>query len=183
MFRNDKKKRRSIFDVFDEIFYEFFEDLERDLQEFQRYLSRSAYRGIEESEKKGIKGPIVYGFRITVGPDGVPRIEEFGNVRKIGKKPEIAEEMEPLVDVVDEGDHVRIIAELPGVDKEDIELEAVDKTLIIRAKGKHRSYYKEVELPSRVDVDSAKAHYRNGVLEVVLKKVEKAGKGKKIKIE
>lgn len=183
MFRNDKKKRKTLFDVFDELFYEFFEDLERELQEFQRYLSRTAYRGLQEGEKREFKGPIVYGFRITIGPDGVPRIEEFGNVRKIGRKPEIAEEMEPLVDVVDEGDTIRVIAELPGVNKEDIELEAVDKTLIIRAKGKHRSYYKEVELPARVDIDSAKAHYRNGVLEVILKKVEKASKGKKIKVE
>lgn len=183
MFRNDKKRRKTIFDVFDEIFYEFFEDLERELQEFQRYLSRTAYRGIREVEKRGLNRPIVYGFRITIGPDGVPRIEEFGNVRKVGRKPEIAEEMEPLVDVVDEGNSVRVIAELPGVDKEDIELEAVDRTLIIRAKGKHRSYYKEVELPARVDIDSAKARYRNGVLEVVLKKVEKAGRGKKIKVE
>lgn len=183
MFRNDKRKRRTIFDVFDEIFYEFFEDLEREIQEFQKYLSRSAYREIQEGQKKGFERPIVYGFRITVGPDGVPRIEEFGNVRKIGRKPEIAEEMEPLVDVVDEGDSVRVIAELPGVDKDDIELEAVDKTLIIKAKGKHRSYYKEVDLPAKVEIDSAKARYRNGVLEVVLKKVEKAGKGKKIKVE
>lgn len=183
MFRNDKKKRKTIFDVFDEMFYEFFEDLEKELREFQRYLSRSAYRGIREGEVKGLNRPIVYGFRITVGPDGVPRIEEFGNVRKVGRKPEIAEEIEPLVDVVDEGDNVRVIAELPGVDKDDIELEAVDKTLIIRAKGRHRNYYKEVELPARVDTESAKAHYRNGVLEVVLRKVEEAKRGKKIRVE
>ena len=55
--------------------------------------------------------------------------------------------------------------------------------MIIRASNSKHKYYKEVELPSEVDPKSAKANYKNGVLEIRLKKIKKEKKGYEIKVE
>ncbi|MCY0883058.1 MAG: Hsp20/alpha crystallin family protein [Acidianus infernus] len=85
----------------------------------------------------------------------------------------------PLVDVVEKENEIKVIAELPGVNKEDIKVRVNGNKLIISAKSEDRQYYTEVELPAEVDEKSAKAVYRNGVLEVTLQKKE----GKEIKVE
>jgi len=76
-----------------------------------------------------------------------------------------------------------VVAELPGVEKEDIELNATEKELIISVDTERRKYYKCLELPAEVDPKSAKASYRNGILEVRLKKVRPERRGERIKIE
>ncbi|MCE4619921.1 MAG: Hsp20/alpha crystallin family protein [Desulfurococcales archaeon] len=175
--------RRKRKDIFDDIFEDIFEEFER-IQDMFRSLIRESFE--KEFEKLGAEGkPIVYGVRITIGPDGVPRVEEFGNVKlsKVGK-PIVREEMEPLVDVMDVGDEIWVIAELPGVSKEKIKVKATENKVTIKAEN-DRKYYKEIELPAEVDPDTAKASYRNGVLEIKLKKKasSKEEEGKEIKIE
>jgi len=119
---------------------------------------------------------------MSIGPDGRPVIREFGNVQP-GRLPMIREEREPLVDVMEEKDEVVVVAELPGVEKEDINLNATEDTLTISVDTPQRKYYKELRLPTEVNPKSAKAQYKNGVLEVRLKKVGKAPKGERITIE
>jgi len=168
------KRHRDIFDLFDEMIREMEEEMERFEREFMRLAK-------EEGSK--VYGPYVYGFRITIGPDGVPRIEEFGNVRNYKGKPIISEEREPLVDVIEKGDEIRVVAEVPGVSKDQIKVKVTGKKLVIQAQGEDRKYYKEVELPTEVDEKSAKATYNNGVLQIVLKKKQTEEKGTEIKVE
>jgi len=138
----------------------------------------------EEFGERRVFGPYVYGFSITIGPDGKPIIKEFGNVRRIAGRPKISEEREPLVDVIEDKDTITVVAEVPGVNKEDIDVKIKGRTLIISAASGDRKYYKEVELPTDVKPETAKASYRNGVLEVKIKKVkEEAEEGFKIKVE
>ncbi|MEB3780195.1 MAG: Hsp20/alpha crystallin family protein [Desulfurococcales archaeon] len=157
------RRRRSIFDIFDEILREMEEEMRSIEEEFSRLLR----------EGKGkVRGPYYYGVRITIGPDGVPRVEEFGNIKRgVAGKPEIREEIEPLVDVIEHEDEVWVVAELPGVDKDKIKVKAREDKVIIKAENEKR-YYKEVELPAKVKPETAKASYKNGVLEVKLKKKE-----------
>ncbi len=178
------RRRRSIFDLFDEFFRDLEEELYRFLRDFE-FFGREAIEEFREGEKYRVYGPYVYGFRITIGPDGRPQIEEFGNVRRVGGRPTISEEREPLVDVFEEKDDVVVIAELPGVEKDKISLKVTEdqRKLIIRASNEKRKYYKEVELPVPVDPKSAKATYKNGVLEVRLKKARKEEKSYDIKVE
>jgi len=182
------RRRRRYYDPFDELFRELDEMLYRfmrDLEFFTREFEEEKPSEFRREFK--VFGPYVYGFRITIGPDGKPHIEEFGNVRKIGGRPIISEEREPLVDVFEEGDEVVVIAELPGVDKDKIKCKVSEdrKKLYIRASNEYHKYYKEVELPVPVDPKSARANYKNGVLEVRLKKVKigKEEKGYEIKVE
>lgn len=70
------------------------------------------------------------------------------------------------VDVYEEGDEVRVVADLPGVEKSDIDVTSDGRVVSIRADGDRRSYDEEVRLPRRVDEESATARYNNGVLEI-----------------
>lgn len=120
-------------------------------------------------DKKGAKA--VYGFTVRAGGPGKPRIEPFGHViKKGGKGPVASADREPMVDVFDEEDHLLVVAEMPGVEERDINFEVEGETLSISARrGDHR-YAKEVQLPASVTMDDAKSAYRNGVLEIELKK-------------
>ena len=137
-------------------------------------------------------GPFVYGYSMTVGPDGKPVIREFGNVKPSLKrtpfglakpKLEVKEEREPLVDTIVDEETVKIVAELPGVERSDINLEGSESTLTISVNTPHRKYKKELDLPAEVDPDSSKATYKNGVLEVVLSRTKPKRKGREIKIQ
>jgi len=182
-----RRRRR----YWDEDFFDIdrvFEDMMRFMREFERRFFEEfrEFRPREFEKIEKIEGPVIYGFSITIGPDGRPVIREFGNVKKIRGKPAIAEEREPLVDVFESENEITVVAEIPGVDKEKIDVKVAEdgKTLIISASDDKRKYYKEIELPSKVDPSSAKASYKNGVLEVKLRKAGKEeGKGFKVKIE
>lgn len=100
------------------------------------------------------------------------------------------------VDVIDEKDEIRVIADLPGFNKDEIEVYVEDGTLVIRAtrkeevEEKKKNYirqerrfgevYRRISLPVDVDVDKIKAKYNNGILEVILPKTEKERKVIKI---
>ncbi|MFC6716339.1 Hsp20/alpha crystallin family protein [Natrialbaceae archaeon GCM10025810] len=78
------------------------------------------------------------------------------------------------VDIHDTDEEVRVIADLPGVEKENIELECDGKTLTISAQSQHRQYDERVSLPRRVNEHTASATYNNGVLEVVFEPAEQS---------
>ena len=74
------------------------------------------------------------------------------------------------VDAFDEGDELRLVADLPGATKEEVSLQCDGETLTIEA-GDHRE---RVRLPARVDEHSASATFNNGVLEVRFEKLDDA---------
>ena len=159
----------------------FFEEFEKELEEMNELINRMMRSSGE---------PLVYGFSMQVGPDGVPHVERFGNVRQAGNELSVRETehsvKEPFTSsMIDEkSNELNITAEMPGIRKEDIELNATESDVIIRADSEGRKYYKSVETPCLVDPDSARAKYNNGVLEVTLKlKEAPKPKGKTVKIE
>lgn len=173
------RRRRSIFDLFDELFREIEEEMNEFIRRWEGY-------GLEELPRDVKRKSYYYGFRITIGPDGVPRIETFGNRRPVvieeGRPRRIvSDEIEPLVDVYEEGDTVVVVAEMPGVEKDKIRVRAEGRRLVIEASN-GRKYYKEVDLPAEVDVKTSKASYKNGILEIRLKK-KSVVTGEEIKIE
>jgi HSP20 family protein len=119
--------------------------------------------------------PVVHGYKIEFGPDGKPQIEDFGNrsIRSPEGVPTISDEMKPLTDIIEGEDDVAITVEIPGVEKEDINLVATEDTLEIKVDSPKRKYHKRIDLPCNVKTKSTKATYKNGILDIVLDKKEK----------
>jgi HSP20 family protein len=130
-------------------------------------------------------GPFVYGYSVKIGPDGKPEIREFGNVKPSRFGPRVKEEREPLVDIIETDGEIHIVAELPGVEKNDIKLHGTEDMLTVSVDTPQRKYYKEITLPAKVKVKETKTQYKNGVLEVTLPKIkeEKKPKGEPIGID
>lgn len=120
------------------------------------------------SLKEGMKG--VYGFSIRTAMGGEPIVETFGNIKKTPKGPTVIEEREPLTDVFDEKDEVVVIAEIPGVSEDGVSVDLKGDILEISAVSKNRKYRKEVLLPVQVKKETLSYIYKNGILEVRVKK-------------
>jgi HSP20 family protein len=197
-FPNWFKRRRGFpffgsgFEEMDEMMREMEEMISKAFKEYQEKIPKELIK-----EKKlpegGITrelGPVVYGYSVTVGPDGKPVIREFGNLKPSQHRPgltpkiDIKSEREPLIDIITDDKNIKVVAEVPGVEKSDIKLHATKDTLTISVDAKGRKYYKELDLPSEVDPKTARSMYRNGVLEVNLRKIStKKPAGEQIKVE
>ena len=144
---------------------EFFRELDREFEKEFQWISEHAPKELirERSSKEGtVKefGPFVYGYSVTIGQDGKPVIREFGNIKPglpIGRPAiQVKSEREPIVDVIQEEKQIKVVAELPGVKKEDIQLSASEDSLTLMVEGDTRIYFNQIVLPE-VEPDSAKA--------------------------
>jgi len=129
-------------------------------------------------------GPYYYGYTMTIGPDGKPVIKEYGNV-----KPALlptSDVREPFVDVlVDDKEKVlKLVAEMPGVEKKDIKIVVEGRTVNLDAEHGEKKYSAKVPIRQKVEEDSVKATYANGILEVRFKlKEDEKPKGKTVEVE
>lgn len=161
-----------------------FHDMERMMEEeFKSFTSRVPKdyvreRKLPDGSTSREFGPFVYGYSVKIGSDGKPEINQFGNLKPSRGGPQVKEEREPLVDIVETDGEVHVVAELPGVDKKDIKLQGTEETLTISVDIPQRRYFKEIKLPAKVRVTEAKTGYKNGVLEVTFPKIMKEGKAK-----
>jgi HSP20 family protein len=174
----------------DEAFREMEEMMAKEFESLSKNAPESLVR--EQTLPDGTKmrswGPFVYGYSVTVGPDGKPQVREFGNFKaetRLGKPHmDVKEKREPLADVIPCDGEIRVIVELPGVEKKDIELSGTDDKLTISVDTPERKYFKEVELPAKVETKKATSQYRNGVLDITVpKKKEEETKSETINIE
>lgn len=189
-----RRGRKSPFGWMDRWFSDVDEMFENMFQEMLKGMPKDMMTERKLPDGSTVKqyGPFVYGYSMTIGPDGKPNVQEFGNV-KPSRRPgafgieqpalEPKETREPLVDVINEPAQVRVVAELPGVEKTDIKTSITEDALTIRVDSATQKYFKEVQLPAGVDPDSSKASYNNGVLEITLRKTQPRPKGKEIKID
>lgn len=170
------RKRPSPFDAFEDI----FDKMNVDPSEFDK-MFRDLHKSVMDAMRSGTGmppgKPFVTGFSFRMGPDGRPHIENFGNrpARRPGEMPRISDEREPLTDLVEDGKHIAVTMEIPGVEKTDIQLEAKADSLEISVDTEARKYHKIVRLPGKVKPESTKATYKNGILDVILERAESAG--------
>jgi HSP20 family protein len=132
-------------------------------------------------------GPLVYGYSMTVGPDGRPKVREFGNIKSptmgFANRPLISGETEPLADVTTTDKDVKVVVEMPGIEKKDIKINAHDNTVeVFTIDTAQRKYRKIIEVPSEANIETARSTYKNGILEITLNKKVKP-KGKQINVE
>jgi len=163
---------------FDEEFDNLFKKMSSSFMNLDDIFEVAKESGIHSS------GPFYYGYTMTIGPDGRPVVKEYGNV-KPGLLP-TSEPREPFVDtLVDEKQKVlKLVAEMPGVEKKDVKVVVNDKTVSIDAAHGEKKYHVKVPIPYKVDKDSAKASYKNGVLELEFGLLEaEKPKGKTVEVE
>ena len=187
----------------------WFGDIPRQLDEMRREMQRMFEEQFKDIQSKIPKelvreyetpqggkvrevGPLVYGYSMTIGPDGKPKVREFGNIRspfRLGAtgtmaEPMITDEREPLADVVASDKEVKVVVEIPGVNKENIKINAYDNSLEIMTNDPQKKYHRVIDLPLEADIETVKSTYKNGILEIVFNKKEQAKpKGKEIKVE
>lgn len=170
----ESRKRKGdwddFFDLFGEDFGEARERMDRILEEFM-------------SGRLGEGNPLVYGFSMRVGPDGQPVVQEFGSALPRNEDEAKEPAREPLTDIIEAEDKVTVVMELPGVDKEDIKVDASDRSLDLSVDTAAKRLSKHLSLPCDVVGNSAEASYKNGVLQVVLRRASPKKKAKHIKVE
>jgi HSP20 family protein len=183
-------RRSSIFGDIDRMIEEMEKEMAEAFKDMENAMPEDMYRErrLPDGSVSREYGPFVYGYSVKIGPDGKPVIREFGNMKpgltgEGGPPLNLTERREPLVDVIEDGDTVKVLAELPGVEKRDIRLKATDQSLTINVDNPTRKYYKELEFPVEVDEKSAKSTYTNGVLEIVFRKRQRDDAGTEIRIE
>ena len=164
-----------------------FEEMEQMMEEMNSVMGHMTHSMGKE--------PQVFGYSMHVGPDGVPHVKHFGNTEPSQGcgtgtcgLTEAAEEpgvREPFTSsVVDENkNELYITAEMPGVEKQEIDVSATGEDVVIKAEHGERKYAKTVRTPAEVDPDTAFAKYNNGVLEVTLKLKELKPEGKSVAVE
>ena len=82
------------------------------------------------------------------------------------------QEPKPLIDIFQENNYITIVAEIVGFNKETLKINVKDQKLTISAKSKERRYYKSLNLPTVVIPNAMHTKFKNGVLEIKLKKAE-----------
>ncbi|MCW4018030.1 MAG: Hsp20/alpha crystallin family protein [Candidatus Bathyarchaeota archaeon] len=116
-------------------------------------------------EKKKARSENSKSFRISSQKYRLPK--------RLGKSK--YEEPKPLIDMFQDKTWVTIVAQLAGFNKETFKISVKAQKLTLSAKAKDRRYYKSLNLPKVVIPTVARSSFKNGVLEIKLKKAEKQG--------
>ncbi|MGD1004116.1 MAG: Hsp20/alpha crystallin family protein [Methanoregulaceae archaeon] len=116
--------------------------------------------------------PNVMGYRLIVQNGGLPQDEQSSS--HVIQPRDLNE---PVPEVHHIGDEIKVIAELPGSEKEKIHVDLKGSTLSIESEGRSQNYHMSTEIPS-VDENSMQTSYRNGVLELTFKIQSKENKEK-----
>ncbi len=160
-------------------FRDIFREMERMMRETEEMM-RKMFESSEMWDKElDIEGkPIVYGFSATIGPDGIPRIQTFGNVDSVEGKLLEGGWREPYTEIMfdKEKNVIRVIAEMPGITKKDIKVKAKDRYLKIEGESSTRKYRKTIDLKTEIDPKNIKAKFNNGILEIEVKPKQKLTK-------
>lgn len=102
------------------------------------------------------------------------RVRTLSDLKRAGSEPDRMQKrtpenpvIEPMTDLFDEGDFIRLIAELPGVEETDVSVTADDSSILIAAVGSGRQYRATVALPRPAEPEQIRC--KNGILEVILR--------------
>ena len=124
-------------------------------------------------------GANTYGYVSYRGPDGVTHTREFGNP---GLRLETPGDNAFFADASREGDIVRVVADIPGSSKEDIDLSCTNNSITVSASVRGKTLKRTLALPCDIVPESAKADFNNGVLEVTAEVRDNPSEGHRIEI-
>jgi len=162
---NVSEERKNLRDMLDE--------LDRFFQDFERSIEQTIKDSVNTGQKAFSK-PVVAGMAMGLGPEGKPRIQFFGD-NLVGPDGFRAPIYEQIVDA--KQGTLRLVVELPGVEKEDVQISALEDRVSLSAAKADRKYKMDLTLQNAIDPESGTATYSNGVLETVFKIRDKTNKG------
>jgi len=113
-------------------------------------------------------------------------VREFGNISPSPRGIKRSNVIKPYYDVINDpkGNKISIIVEVPGAEKDKINVEAGERNVHVEAEGMNRKYEVEIPLDVEINPDSAKASFVNGILQINFEpKSPLSGKGKRIQID
>jgi len=163
---------RRFFREYDRLFEKMFEDSlpvsrPQELMSLEKPIEKEIKKGnmkgffrVQPIRGEGVTGYIAYG--------------ELSNIQTPTRAPtraenlQIAKEDAPLIDILEEKDAVKVVAEIHGVSVNDIALNMRDNHLEIKAGEK---FTKKIEIPKKVDFAQASISYKNGILQLRLPKI------------
>jgi len=155
----EKKQKRFVNISFD------FEKMEKMLDEMMEKVMSSEAKGDK-------KNPVIMGFAINFSDSGKPQLKEFSNKKAFVEPSLIPIQKEPLMRIDEEQDSITITAELPGVEGRDIKIEPSEQKILLSVCSKDFSYSKEIPLKSPIEPKSMQESLKNGILEVLFKKLK-----------
>lgn len=119
-------------------------------------------------------GHFIYGYSVTIGPDGKPRIRQLGNLssKRVQKKTKYPEKRDLLIDIIPNDKEIQVVMELPGVSEKEIKIKASQNHITVAADALKFNYYKRIQMPCLIDPKSLKTKYINGVLKINTNKAE-----------
>ena len=180
-------KRSSMFGEFERLIEELEREMAETIRQKEGNMPEQMLRETRQPDGSVRReyGPFVYGYSVKIGPDGKPVIREFGNIKpgiEEDRPLSLHERREPLVDVIEDDDNIKVLVELPGIEKRDIKLHATVHGITIDVENTDRKYFKELTFPIDIDRATAKSTYRNGVLEITFRKKQE-DRGTPISVE
>jgi HSP20 family protein len=191
-FRGARRNFGNPFGSYDEIRREMEMEFEESFRNIEKMVPKELIKEYDTAQGKVREiGPLGYGSSVTIGPDGKPKIKEFGNFKPSQLRgsgyfgsPMIRSEREPMSDVTETDKEVKVVVEMPGVSKENIKINAYENKVEVKTEATKRRYHEVIEIPVYADIETAKSNYNNGILEIIFKKkAEGKPKGKNITVD
>ena len=108
----------------------WFSDIYDELEKLGDMIDETMQKSFENSEDMPSRRNRFRGFSIKIGPDGTPKVREFNDRQALQDEAE-DEDQEPLVDFIDEGKTLIVLAALPGINKDEIELRVTESCLTV----------------------------------------------------
>jgi HSP20 family molecular chaperone IbpA len=185
----------------------FFDDfwnfnLDEMLRSFQEEIDSIKQYNSEYQEGD----PISYGYSVRIGPNTnyQPEIRQWGNLNDYRKKQGLSEINFPLkgisehylpskatsssnryIEFIDEDDYLKVIVEVPGFTKENLNIE-IDETgmeITLSGNSQQKELKETIILPSKIEAKTTKSSVKNGVLEIRGKKTGNTSSKINVKID
>jgi len=129
-----------------------------------RFILGLKRRLLQTLYRSPMRGKMVQAFLAVNNPERWKRaIEETKGQNE-------RERCATLVDVMDQGDHLIVVAEMFGVPEKDIKVDTFSNALTISANTVNGEYHKEVKLPAPIKTETAEITFKKRLLEVKLEK-------------
>ena len=157
----DEDRRKAMRDALDE-FDKYMEEMEKHIQD-----------AVKDSLDRLQSHPFVSGFSFKMSPGGKPSVQVFGD-KLLDQEGYRAPLSEQILD--EKGKTLKVVLDMPGVEKNDIRVDATSDSVVVTAERGARKYRAELRAKTEINPGNGRAEYKNGVLEISFSLKDKTNK-------